>query len=460
MNNVLSFYLDGTIVQAVKTGISDGVVTVSDSRTFPHHELDGYLATCREKACILCCNPSLFHQDIVYLPPAAGRFYDNLVRSEVMKNHPDLTSFTLFYRTVGEATIDGALHNKIAAFSYADDSLSDFISLFSRRGKVISRLYAAPYPIFSLAVSACADDPARPRIFIASLPGEKLILLSENSDLEFIRKIPSEEGALLPADVQNINMTVDYCFQSLRVRPAEAVLLNSPQQGTEASTALALPHRSVLPPALAGIAHDCVRDYLAPLAAALHYVESPADCDILPADYVAFTRNGKILAAATMVLVGLAMILAALALSERMALSDLKSGIAVLRSQIGKAGEELAAYKKVDEETRTLGQPIEYLNRINTSVNPGAALASLTLSGAKEYTIKGISLQKGEGFIGVRFEGEIVSSGYGETQAIYEGLMKQVGSIQGYSVTSGTIDIKQKTFSIEARYSGAGRQGT
>ncbi|MBI2353988.1 MAG: hypothetical protein HYV06_02975 [Deltaproteobacteria bacterium] len=447
-------------MQAVKADISDNGVTVNGAWTFNHEELDGYLAACRENTCIVCCNPSLFHQDIVHLPPAAGKFYDNLVRAEVLKSHPELTAFTLFYRTVAETTIDGVLYNKIAAFSYEDDSLSNFISMFSRHGKVISRLYAAPYPIFRLAASTCADDPARARIFIAPLSGEKLILLSENTELEFIRKIPSTDAALLPADSQNINMTVDYCFQSLRVRPSEAVILDPHGHAAEPATHLTLPHRSALPPALAGLPHDIVRDYLAPLAAALHYADSPADGDILPSDYVAFTRNKRLLAAATIVMITLALFLAGVILTERMALSDLKAGIAVSRTQLGKSGEEMAAFRKLDDETKALSRPIEYLNKFSTTVNHGTALASLTLAGSKEYSIRGLSLQKGEGFIGVRIEGDIASSSYGETQAIYEGVQERVRKIPGYSVTSGSVDVKQKTFSIEARYSGAARQGS
>lgn len=447
-------------MQAVKADISDSGVTVNDAWTFYHEELDGYLSACRENTCVVCCNPALFHQDIVHLPPATVKFYDNLVRAEVMKSHPELTAFTLFYRTVGETTSDGVLYNKIAAFSYEDDSLSDFISLFSRRGKVISRLYAAPYPIFRLAASTCADDPARARIFIAPLSGEKLILLSENAELEFIRKIPSTDAALLPADSQNINMTVDYCFQSLRVRPSEAVIIDPHEQSAEPANHLTLPHRNALPPALAGLPHDTVRDYLAPLAAALHYAESPADGDILPSDYCVFTRNRRILAAATIVMIALILLLAGVILTERMALSDLKAGIAVLRTQLGKSGEEMAAFRKVDDETKALSRPIEYLNKISTALNPGTALASLTLTGSNDYSIKGISLQKGEGFIGVRIEGYIASSGYSETQTIYEGVVERVRKIPGYSVTSGSVDVKQKTFSIEARYSGAARQGS
>ena len=60
MSNVLSFYLDGTVVQAVRANVSGDYVTVREAQTFPHDELEGYLATCPEKACILGFNPPSF----------------------------------------------------------------------------------------------------------------------------------------------------------------------------------------------------------------------------------------------------------------------------------------------------------------------------------------------------------------------------------------------------------------
>ena len=459
MSSVLSFYLDGAVVQAVRTTIVDGNVTIKDARTFPHEELEDYLSGCREKTCIICCNPSAFYQDIVYLPQAAGKFYNNLVRAEVQKEHSDLTSFTLFHRVIGEATIDGALYNKIAAFSYADDAISDFIALFNRNGKTISHLYAAPYPIFRLAASACDAGSNQARIFIAALPGEKLILLSEKEEFEFIRKIPSPETALLPADIQNINMTIDYCFQTLRVRPMEAIMLNPAQGSEEHSSSLAVAFKSVCPLALARVPHQLAQEYLAPLAAALHRFESPGECDILPSDYVSFKQNKRILAAGTMVLMLLVLLLAGFVMTERMVISDLKSRIGALRAHLGSAGAEVAAYRKLDEEAKALDNPIAFLNKLNAAQNPEAALAALTLPKTTNYSFKGITLKKGDGLINVHLEGTITAPGYKETQTAYEGLIEQVKKIPGYSLVSSAVDIKLKTFTMEARYSGTGHQG-
>ena len=456
---MLSFYLDGTVVQSMLVDQSGDRLTVREARTFPHNELEDFLADCQEKNCTVCCNPSSFYQDIIYLPPSAEKYYDSLVRAEIQKEHSDLTSFSFFFRTIGELTVDGALKSKIAVFSYTDELLSNYIALFNRNGKVVSHLYAVQYPIFRLAASICPEDTGEARIYIAALPGEKLIMLSEKGECDFIRKIPSPDSALLAGDIQNINMTVDYCFQTLRIRPAEAVMFSPSKNAEETAGLLSIPFKSISPPALAGIPHDTVQDYIAPLAALLHQLKSPHECDILPSDYVSFKQNKRILVTGTVILAVLSLLLTGFLLAERMIISDHISEISLIRKHLSSFDTDMAAYRKLDEEAKSLEHPITFLNKLKKTLNPEAALASLTIPVTNGYEFNGITAKNGDGFISVHFEGSITAAGFKDTQTEFEGIIEKLKIFPGYSVISSNVDIKQKTFSIEARFSSAGPQG-
>jgi len=458
MSDVLSFYFDGAIVQAVKACISNDTLTIKDARTFPFDEFDDYLSACGEKTCVVCSNPPLFYQDIVHLPPAAGKLYDKLVRSEIQKAHPDLTSFSIFHRTIGESIIDTRQYSKIAVFSYPDDFIADFILKVNRHCMAISSVYAAPCSIARLALSTCGTDPDQPRIFIASLPGEKLLLVCENGEMEFIRKIPSFDSALLPEDTNNINMTVDYCFQSLRIRPLEAVMLNQSELSEEFSASVSIPYRATLPLPLTDMPPHLVQEYLAPVATALHAATSPGFGNILPSDYAAFSVHKKLLTAAAMFMLVLTLLLGGYLVAEWLIISELKSKIARARMELSGSADELASFRKLDAEVKRLNQPLDFTTRHNTSLNPATALAALTLPASAGYSIKVLAIQSGEGFLGARIEGNINASGFSETQAIFEGIVEQLGNIPGYTVSSSSVDVKLKTFSIQARYKGIGTQ--
>lgn len=457
MSSVLSFYFDGTIVQAVTVTTSGYQVEVSAPLTFRYDELDAYLSFSREKNCILCCNPPGFFQDIIHLPPAAVKHYDTLVRAEVKKAHPELGSFAGFYRTIQDVAIDGRLYNKIAVFSYPDESISGFISAFNRHGKVISHIYSAPYTVFMLANAPHADNGGQSRLFIAPFPGEKVLLVSNRNELEFIRKIPATEAALSMEDADSINMTLDYCAQSLRVNPAEVVLLDPLEREEECSRYISVPFRAATLPRLANLPDDTVREYLAPLSAALHHAESPNIGDIRPAAYISFAKSRKLLATTSILLFAAALLMAGYLSAKLVLTSGLREEISKLRSDLNSENVEMANYRKLDAEVSQLKEQIDFINRHNTSLDPTTALAMLSLPNSIKYSVRKVSIQTSGVFLNVQIEGDINAADFTETQATYEWLVGQIGKIPGYLILAGNVNIKQKSFNIQARYNGTGK---
>jgi hypothetical protein len=165
------------------------------------------------------------------------------------------------------------------------------------------------------------------------------------------------------------------------------------------------------------------------------------------------------LSKAGMLMIVLAILLAGFALMQWMVISDLKTGIGTLRSNLSRSNEEVANFRKLDEKLKSLSKPLEIIKNNSSSLNPAEALASLTLPTTQEYYIKGVSIQSGSGFLTVQIEGDITTSGFGAIQATFEWIVERLGKIPGYAVSSSTLDIKQKTFKIQARYNGVGKQG-
>ena len=72
-------------------------------------------------------------------------------------------------------------------------------------------------------------------------------------------------------------------------------------------------------------------------------------------------------------------------------------------------------------------QPSELIRRPSPSLHPAAALASLPLSGSQEYAVRGISIHDDAGVLGVKLEGEIIASGFGNIQANFERILERLG---------------------------------
>lgn len=430
--------------------LCEGRPEVLAADTFPESELEQYLAGCRGREFIICCNPSLFHQHMLHLPPAALRHYQALVASEIAKLHPEPGPFTSWHRVTGQAIIDGKVFNKVATFSYPTPAFSSLLEAFSRQGREVRHLYPAPYPIFRLAASTSPAEPERARLYLAPLPGEKLLLVAENGELQFVRKIPSEQPALSPEDVPKIRMTLDYCAQSLRVNATEAVLLRTPRDAEPPPPPLALPLRQQAPRVLAQLP-DELRGYLAPLAAALHYFQAPKLGDILPPEYRALARKRKLLSRGGRTLTALALLAAGCALMQFLIIGELKPELARVRAQLGSAQRELAHYRTLDQEVRTLKRRVTPAH----SYNPALVLASLSRLSSRDFAVKAIAAQNEPSAMKVRIDGAIDATGYGAAQSTFEGIVRQVGALPGFTVTSSRMDMTLKTFDLEARYSEA-----
>lgn len=452
MNNVLSFYFDGTIVQVLNVSTSRGSVIIREATTFLQTELDAYLSTCHEKKCVISYNPASFTQTIFTLPPSAGRHTDKLVGVELKRHHHNADSFVFFQHTIGEITSDAKPFNKIAAFSYDNALLDDIIFIFTRHNIVVSRVFASSNSIFKLVSAARVKKSTDTCMFIASLPGNKLCLLSENNQLAFVRTINSTEATLQQEDIHNITMTVGYCLQSLRLKPLHILIVNFPSPDLELSQMLEIPLENQFSLSIPGVNTDISSNYLAPLATALHFMERSKIGDLRPASYLAFLRDKKAYTHGTTLMILVAIFMAVLAFSEQLVISDVSTQIGLLRRTLFSSGDEIKNYRTFNAEIAKRKQAIELLNRHNTSLNLATVLSSLQIKRSSDYTIKDITVKKNDDFATVHITGFINGGNYSATQAVFEILVENISKTAGYTVSSSSVDVKLKNFTIDVRY--------
>jgi hypothetical protein len=160
------------------------------------------------------------------------------------------------------------------------------------------------------------------------------------------------------------------------------------------------------------------------------------------------------LTAVSRVMFTLALLLAGYALTEGLIMADIKSDIRGLKTQLSSAGDELAAYRKLEDEVKILNQRL----KLARNHDPAKSLAALTLPVSPEYAIKSIAVHYGEGSQSFRIEGNIHTEGLSASQIIYETVVAEISRIPGYAVTSSNLDIKQKSFTIQASYRDDGQK--
>jgi hypothetical protein len=137
----------------------------------------------------------------------------------------------------------------------------------------------------------------------------------------------------------------------------------------------------------------------------------------------------------------------------------MKSSITTLRGQLSRSKEEMDAFRKLDDEVKAFNKPLEIIRKNSPALQPAAALAAFKMPPAPEYSIKGVAVQSGAEFLPVQIDGDISVSGFSNIQATFEWIVEQFGKIPGYTLTSSTLDIKLKTFKLQARFTGTPAKG-
>ncbi|MCC6346662.1 MAG: hypothetical protein IT388_05685, partial [Nitrospirales bacterium] len=82
------------------------------------------------------------------------------------------------------------------------------------------------------------------------------------------------------------------------------------------------------------------------------------------------------------------------------------------------------------------------------------ALSALGGSSLKRVHIRSLDLSSEAGAVRVQIRGDIEAEGYAETQQAYQQAVEKMKRTEGSEVTASTLDLKGRSFQIEAKYSG------
>jgi hypothetical protein len=446
---VVSFDPDG--IRILRGRYGKGRIAVEEAATLDESGLEVLLRRrCRDKF-VVVAGINEIYQDILFLPNVDPKLFQPMIRGEIRKALPDLTDYSFFYRVIGEALHEGRQFKKVAIFAYSDKDAAPYVDRFVRANKSIEAFYPASYAMSRLQQTDTAAG-AETMLCIADRKQEKLVLLLQRGQLYFSRSMQSLGQGFSDADVQNINMTIDYCLQSLRVKPEAAVLLNSPADLTVPPLQVSVPTRRLSPAPAAGISQELLADYCQ-AAGALMCTETIEEGNLLSGEYrnYFFRKRSLSYGAGAMAAVS---VLALAAISyNSFNISDLNGEAARLRTEI--AGQETAraAYARMNGELARLKPVIAHINKASASPDFQNILIGLQfLQEHRQVDFTSLTVGSADGQApSMLIAGRIRAAGMGDTQAVLDGLVKALKEKAGLEITGQRLDAVEKSFTINAQ---------
>lgn len=454
MARQIAVSFENEVIRVVYASLKRGNLIIKKTLVLRDEEFDDFLKKEKARHFSIVCDFKSFYQDILLLPLVKERFFKNIVEAEIRRKSPEFRDFSFFHTILGERIHEGRKMRETLVFAVNNYDLSRIIDRFDKYGKKITGIYPAAFTIAQL-VSFSYGITDEPILCVAESESGKILLLMKDGKLYFMRAVQSFERGLHDIDVQSINMTINYCRQTLRLTPSQVILIGTACSKYETTMDLLLPVLCMEPPSNIIASRETITDFIIPMSAMLN-IKGIKGGNLLPGKYRSFYRQKTILSYYTalfLIFSVIGMVYLKMKLSET---ADMKRKIASLRAEIRGMESIRIGYENKKREFDKIASLINFVNTMNSSPDIQKALVALSsikeLHG-KDINIGSVDINPGGNMVHVKLKGSVTAANFTAMQQTYQNLVKAIKKTEGMEIVSDRIDIKDKGFQIELKCS-------
>ncbi len=441
MSHLAAVSFDADAIRIVKASRTRGSLTFERTLTLNDEEFEDFLALDRNTAYLVSVNPPDAIYETITIPPVEAKLTGRIVQTELHRLHPELSQFSVAYRVIGDIVQEGRTIRRVACCIVTHDLLSALLEPFIRHNKPVRQIAASPWLLARLASETGTDLPQT--LLCGYDEGErKTLLVQENGAVLFTRQVPSEGRGWNNFDRQNVTMTLDYCFQSLRIRPGGAIAMNS-----EEPPPPFFPFEPAVPP---GFPSDIFLEYpsqIISLALPLAKTE-----DLRPAEYCKALREQDLIRIATRGFAAVVVILLLMLVIQGYLLTAMTNSLNALRQPPDLLQNTLADYQAATAKRAAVEPLIVLLNSRHAEPSIPALLASLNLVQLPGVNIQTMASRRDKEGILLVLNGSISEQTLSGAQARFEELGTRLTAIRGVKLGASNLDPGEHKFTMEARY--------
>lgn len=431
--------LEGQSARIVYGAAVSGVVTVKDALVIPIEKLDDFLSRERASEFTIVNHFTDPFQDVISVPAVKKRLLRKIIEIEVRKKS-GFSDFSFIHTVIGTRATDQGKKTDVFVFAVRNDEAAAIIERFASRNKTVKALYPDVF-ILSRAVALKDEDV----LCVSASGNKKVFSLVKDGSLQFTREVLSNTPELSSFDIQNLDMTVNYCRQSIRVMPSLVMFAGRLGHGDQAAAIRGV-HTACFRPAVSSImAREALADFSTPVLAL-----EPADAfDISPAPYRADKLKTRLLKYSSITFAAMAAFLAVMSYSALRdagaAKQDLQASLATL--------PDIDAVVSTHEARKTEFERyvpfIETISRAAAAPDPAVIMAALSSLDTERITLSLINITPSEGALRLRLEGSVRASSYASTQSYFEKLADSFKKIKGAQIVEQRLMIKDRNFLLE-----------
>ncbi|MBC8412843.1 MAG: hypothetical protein ISR96_01930 [Nitrospira sp.] len=443
MNKTVAVSFEESIVKVVHASFNKDILHVEKTTTVSLLDFDEYLKSEKASTFIICNSFRDSNHGIINIPWVKPKYIRSIVESEVRRS-VDLKDLSFTFTILGEKIINNRKMLEVFYYAVSTEEINELVGRFYENGKAVKAVYAPP---FAAAAMTAGQGDTEAGMGVFGIGSERVTFFTKNGSIYFIRSYETVDSYFGDYDIQNINMTISYCFQNIRINPSSVVLMGDIELSPSLSTLPTVPLASLL----MGKAMDCDRDilneFMLPAASCL----VKTSYNLLNTEYRTLYMLKRYMHYASIVFVIMVVLFGGAIAYEADSISTKKESIEVARgimTDVWGISEELTTNEvRLDKHTRLL----EFLNRKEPDMT--ALLVAMSDAADKDllYTELRATAKSGN-FFSILIVGESTSESNAGTRKLLQGLVGRLDSMPGITVQNETVDIERRTFRVDLEY--------
>lgn len=443
MSKTVAVSFEGAQVKVIHASLNGHSLSVDRTEVMPDGDFDAYLAGDNAAEYIVTCEFSGAFHGILTTPIVKSRYLGKLIESQIRKAAGE-KDFSFIYRILGEVTAEKKKVLEVFYYGVANTALRKVAERFYDSGKTVRGIYPAVFSVISLLAP---EEDGGTSMGVFSTGNARTVFLLKNGTLIFIRNYDSYEKGLTDYDIQNINMTLTYCAQSLRINPSRILLMGDLSGPSDIDPLPSVPLACLTRNADIHCNRETYDGFILPLSAFFAQRSS----NILSREFRNINLLKNYFAYASMIFV----ILAALCLG--FIFNEVKDSEAVKRSVESSIGgmqdieDIFSEYSAKEEEIIKYRPAVEFLNRPAPDIHH----LLITLGNINTGNLKFDSIDAGEGDgndLLVQIKGRSLAGTYSSLESSLKNVIDTLEKTSRLEVTNRSVDLSDNTFIIEINY--------
>lgn len=438
----VSFEEEG--VKIVHASLKGRDIFIEKTEILTDDQFDIYLRRGGSKEFVVTYNFNDFYHGVITTPVAKASYLEKIVESEI-RRAVEIKDLSFIYTPIGERIIENRRVMEVSYFAVRNEEIRNVVNRFYYSGKRVRALY--PRFFSALPLFESQDEVI---LVVLGTTTEKTVFLVKRGVIYFVRRFKSLTRDISDMDIHDINMTANYCYQNLRISPS-LILLAGNLSGSYniSNVAPSVPLACLYKTQYIHCPVETFNDFIIPIAS----FYAPKSSNILSREFKSIYMVRRHLANVSRFFIISTILLLGVISYEVKNIVDIKEQLRLIERDIAEIEEISSEYATKEAEMKQYMPLVNFLNRPAS----GTQRLLIALGGMEMRDVRFNSIDvapKDDLSSLVTINGTIKADTYTGMQSTFKRVTDSIGKIENVKIIARTMDITNKTFSIQMDYWG------